>query len=78
MRKLTKEKKKNVLVKVSLDLYTDISLKYLNAKLLNPNMSKNDFLVYVLKKGIERIEEEGDIKNEWAHKKKKRKFKAIG
>jgi hypothetical protein len=61
---MTKEKKKNILVKVSLDLYTDISLKYLNAKLENPNLSKNDFLIFLLKKGIERIEEEGDIKNE--------------
>ncbi len=57
-KKKEKEEIKNVLIKMPLDLYTDISLKYLNEKLEDPNLNKNNFLVYVLKKGIERIEEE--------------------
>ncbi len=68
MRKLGKkkgEKKvKNLLIKAPIELYSDLALKHLNAKLSDPRLSKNDFLIYVLKKGIERIEEEEEKKNE--------------
>jgi hypothetical protein len=55
-----KEKKKNVLIKMPLSVYTDIGLKYLNAKLENPNLSKNDFLINVIRQGIKKLEEEGE------------------
>ncbi len=57
-----KEKKeiKNVLIKMPIELYSDLALKHLNAKLSDPNISKNDFLIYVIRQGIKKIEEEGE------------------
>ena len=57
-KNIRKEEIKNLLIKVPIELYTNINLKYLNEKLEDPNLNKNDFLITILKKGIAKIEEE--------------------